>query len=225
VVQETLNQSSGQELSIELAILAIGAFCVAVAFLFASTQIVLAGIVVSCSLVCLASILLLHALPTGYNPIRNAVSDYGVGKYRVWHRTAVLSLAAAGFALAIASTSSAKPESDVVIGFLVVFALARTIIPFFPTDIEGQTFTTRGRVHWGLAIIAFASIAFAAGFYKGTILDDAVGWVVVATAGLLIASLVLPRLRRILGLFERVFYFSMICWLLVTGIELVLLAR
>jgi cell division protein FtsL len=58
-------------------------------------------------------------------------------------------------------------------------------------------------------------------------LDDAVGWVVVAAAGLLIVSLVLQRLRirKVLGLFERVFYFSMICWFLVTGIELILLAR
>jgi hypothetical protein len=183
--------------------------------------------VIAGSLLCLASILLLHVLPTGYNPIRNAVSDYGVGKYRVWHRTAVLSLAAAGYALAIASTSSVKPQSDVVIGFLLVFAISRTIIPFFPTDIEGQTLTTRGRIHWALAIISFASLAFATGFYKGTILDDAVGWVVVVAAGLLIASLVLHRRRKIevLGLFERVFYFFMICWLLLTGIELVLLAR
>jgi uncharacterized membrane protein len=166
-------------------------------------------------------------LPTGYNPIRNAVSDYGVGKYRVLHRVAVLSLAAAGYALAFASTSSAKPESDVVIGFLLVFAIARTIIPFFPTDIEGQTLTARGRVHWALAMIAFASLAFAAAYYTGSVLDDAVGWVVVVAAGLLIVSLVLQRLRirKVLGLFERVFYFSMICWFLVTGIELILLAR
>jgi hypothetical protein len=194
----------------------------------ASTQIAVLGeIVVACSLICLASILILHALPTGYNPIRNAVSDYGVGKYRVWHRVAVLSLAAAGYALAVASTSSVKPESDVVIGFLLVFAIARTIIPFFPTDIEGQTLTTRGRVHWALAIIAFTSVAFAAAYYEGTILDDAVGWVVVVAACLLIVSLVLQRLRirKVLGLFERVFYFSMICWFLVTGIELILLAR
>jgi len=108
-------------------------------FVLTSTTVrLLGGIVIAGSLLCLASILLLHALRTGYNPIRNAVSDYGVGKYRVWHRTAVLSLAAAGYALAVASTSSVKPESDVVIGFLLLFAIARTIIPFFLTVIEGQ---------------------------------------------------------------------------------------
>jgi hypothetical protein len=194
-------------------------------FLPASTQAVLGEIIVAFSLICLASILLLHALPTGYNPIRNAVSDYGVGKYRVWHRVAVLSLAVCGFALAIASTGTIKPESAIVIGFLVVFAIARAIIPFFPTDLEGQPLTPRGRVHWALAIISFASVAFAAGFYKGTILDDIIGTIVVVAASLMIVVLAVPRLRKILGLFERVFYFSMICWFLVTGIELVLLAR
>jgi len=191
-----------------------------------SMQVLLLGeIATAGSLVCLASILLLHLLPTGYDPIRNAVSDYGVGKYRIWHRVAVLSLAAAGFAIAVASSGTVKPESDLVVGLLVIFATVRIAIPFFPTDIEGQTLTTRGRIHWGLAIIAFASLAFAAGFYEGTSLDDVVGWIVVVAVCLLIVALALPRLRRVFGLLERVFYFSMICWFLITGVELVLLAR
>jgi hypothetical protein len=186
-------------------------------------EIVVLGVITAAgSLVCLASILLLHLLPTGYDPMRNAVSDYGVGRYRVWHRVAVLSLAASGFAIAIASTSTAKPESNLVIGLLVVFGAARTAIPFFPTDIEGQKLTRRGRIHWGLAIITFASLAFAAGFYKGTSLDDAIGWVVIVAVCLLLVSL-LPRFRKALPVLERIFYFSMICWLLVAGIELILL--
>jgi hypothetical protein len=31
-----------------------------------------------------AALIVLHVLPTGYNPIRDAVSDYGVGPYRAW---------------------------------------------------------------------------------------------------------------------------------------------
>jgi hypothetical membrane protein len=185
--------------------------------------IVLGGITVAGSLICLTSILLLHLLPTGYDPKKNAVSDYGVGKYRVWHQIAVLSLAAAGFAMAIASSGTAKPQSGLVIGLLVIFAVARALIPFFPTDIEGQTLTTRGHIHWGLAIITFASFGFAAGFYTGTNLDDAIGWVVVAAVCLLLVSL-LPRFRKALPVLERIFYFSMICWFIITGIELIQLA-
>ena len=33
------------------------------------------------SLVYIAVVAALHVLPTGYNPARNAVSDYGVGQY------------------------------------------------------------------------------------------------------------------------------------------------
>jgi hypothetical membrane protein len=194
------------------------------ALVLSSEQIlVLGGITTACSAICLGSVLILHLLPTGYNPMKNAVSDYGVGKYRVWHRIAVISLAVSGFAMAIASSGTIKPESNLVIGLLVVFAVARAAIPLFPTDIEGQELTARGRIHWALAIVAFASIGFAAGFYEGTSLDDAIGWVVVAALCLLLVSLA-PRFRKAMPLLERVFYFSMICWFLITGTELVLLA-
>jgi hypothetical protein len=167
----------------------------------------------------------LHFLPTGYDPVRNAVSDYGVGRYRIWHRIAVISLAASGFATAAASFGTTKPEPTVVIVFLIVFATARVLIPLFPTDVEGQPLTRTGRIHWALAITAFAALAAAAGFFRGTRLDDAIGWVVIGTAVFMIFTLLAPRLRRILGLAERLFYLSMICWFLITGIELVLLAH
>ena len=28
------------------------------------------------------ALIALHLLPTGYNPVRDAVSDYGIGRYR-----------------------------------------------------------------------------------------------------------------------------------------------
>lgn len=192
-------------------------------FLTSEQILVLGGIVTAGSVICLVSILILHLLPTGYNPLKNAVSDYGVGKYRVWHRIAVLSLAAAGFAMAIASSGTIKSESSLVVGLFVIFGMARAVISFFPTDIEGQTLTKRGRIHWALAIIAFASFGFAAGFYEGTGLDNVIGNVVIAVVCLLLVSL-LPRFRKALPVLERIFYFSMICWFIITGIELILLA-
>ena len=30
------------------------------------------------------ALIILHLLPTGHNPVRDAVSDYGVGRYRGW---------------------------------------------------------------------------------------------------------------------------------------------
>jgi ABC-type multidrug transport system permease subunit len=75
-----------------------------------------------------------------------------------------------------------------------------------------------------LAVTAFASLAVAAGFFQGTSIDDVVGWIVVTTAVLMILVLCIPRLRRrIFGLVERMFYFSMISWFIIVGVELLLL--
>lgn len=176
-------------------------------FFLTSATTALGGITVAGSVICLASIVLLHFLPTGYDPIRNAVSDYGVGRYRIWHGIAVVSLAAAGFATAIASSEGIRPEPASVIAFLSEFTIARILIPLFPTDLEGQPHTRTGRVHWVLAIVSFGSLAAAAGSFKGTGLDAVIGWVVVCTAVLTILMLCVRRFRRIFGLVERLFYF------------------
>jgi Protein of unknown function (DUF998) len=176
------------------------------------------------AVICFGSIVLLHMLPTGYDPIRNAVSDYGVGPYRIWHRTALVALAAAAFALAIASAGSIKPEPVSVIGFLVAFGVVRIIISLFPTDIEGRPPTRTGRIHMALAIVAFACVASAAGFFQGTAIDNIVGRVVVATAACLLVGIAWSRLKPIFGLLERLCYLAMIGWFLVIGIELIQLA-
>jgi hypothetical protein len=224
-IEKTEEEVASMKIRTGLVVLACAIVAVILVLFIASTTIALGGIVIAGSLVCLGSVVFLHFLPTGYDPIRNAVSDYGVGRYRIWHRIAVVALAAAGFAAAIASTGTIRPEPGLVIAFLSVFAIARILIPLFPTDLEAQPHTRTGRVHWVLAITAFASLATAAGFFKGTSLDDIVGWVVVGTAVFMIVVLCVPRLGRILGFAGRLFYFSMISWFLVTGIELVLLAR
>jgi hypothetical protein len=223
-IEKTEEEVASRQTAIGLVVLACAVAIVILAFFLASATVVLGGIVIAGSLVCLGSFVFLHFLPTGYDPIRNAVSDYGVGRHRIWHRVAVVSLAAAGFATAIASLGTMKPEPASVVAFLCVFATARVFIPLFPTDIEGQPRTRAGRVHWVLAITAFVSLAVAAGFFKGTGLDDIVGWFVVITAILMILVLCVPRLRRrIFGLVERLFYFSMISWFLIVGVELLLL--
>ena len=35
---------------------------------------------------CVACLVYLHLAPTGYSPVRNAVSEYGVGAYARWYR-------------------------------------------------------------------------------------------------------------------------------------------
>jgi hypothetical membrane protein len=186
---------------------------------------ILGIIVVSSTLIALAAILLLHLLPTGYNPIHNAVSDYGVGRYHVLYQTEAVFLGIAGYAVFAASASTAKPQNIYVLAFLSLFATARVIIAFFPTDLPRQPRTQTGRVHGALAFIGFLSVAAAAVLFKGTLLDQAVGLVLGLATTIMVLSLNLPSLRRVFGLAERVFYACTISWLLVLGIELLLLVH
>jgi hypothetical protein len=172
---------------------------------------------------CAGTMLLLHWLRTGYNPMRNAVSDYGVGRYRILHHIYVVAIGISGLAVAIESFGNVLPESAWVIGFLILFFVARCLIIFFPTDLENQQTTRTGRIHLALAVVTFASMAIAAGMYEATTITDIIGWIVVATAIVLGVGLVLPRLKPIFGLLERLFYASMICWFIAVGTELMLI--
>jgi hypothetical protein len=59
---------------------------------------------------CVACLVVLRVAPTGYSPLRNAVSEYGVGRYASWYRAqaACAGVAAVflGAALALAAFAS-----------------------------------------------------------------------------------------------------------------------
>ena len=180
-----------------------------------------------------AALIALHVLPTGYNPIRDAVSDYAIGRYRPLFWVFATSGAVAGLALAIALARSNPPKPTLTIVMLVLSGVARFLIPVFPTDQAGSRFQTlKGTIHMVLAIAIFASIAVAASNLGGTLghetawhpvkglVDGWLPWVITATAiatGLAIAG---PRLKRVFGLIERLYYLSSITWFLVVSIEL-----
>ena len=109
------------------------------------------------------ALLLLHVLPTGYNPIRDAVSDYAIGRYRALFWTFATAGAVSGLTLAVALARSHPPKPTLTVAMLLLSAAARVLIPFFPTDRDGTRFqTVTGTVHMVLAVAIFASIAVAA---------------------------------------------------------------
>jgi hypothetical protein len=55
-----------------------------------------------------------HVLPTGYNPRSDAVSDYGVGRYRAWFWAQAVAGGVAGLALAIAFAETTPSIPTVV---------------------------------------------------------------------------------------------------------------
>jgi hypothetical protein len=174
----------------------------------------------------------LHMLPTGYRPVRDAISDYGVGRYRgyFWAQLVAGALACSGVALALSQLHSYVPS--LVVSLLFANAVARFLMPAFPTDQSGGRFkTVKGTVHMLLAFVAFGAVAAAAtglgGMFthyeqwhsvKGLLV--ALGWVVLAGAVASALALVGPRLKLIFGLIERFFTISVIVWLAVMSIEL-----
>lgn len=181
--------------------------------------------------VCAGALVWVHLLPTGYQPVRNAVSDYGVGDYRIFYRIQTAAIAVAGLCLAAALARAIDPAPRRVIALLIVFALARLAIPSFPTDLDRKQPTRTGRIHILLAGIAFASIAWAAAALPGRVdwpgihsLLVTLGWIVVATAiacGLAMTRLLQATAKPFFGLIERFFYAAMITWFAVVAIYLI----
>ena len=109
-----------------------------------------------------AALITLHLLPTGYNPVRDAVSDYGVGPYRGWFRLQAAAGGVGCLALGIALTQLHPFTPAQAAVALIVTAGARFLIPFFATDQQGSRFQTlHGTIHMILAVISFGGLVWA----------------------------------------------------------------
>jgi hypothetical membrane protein len=167
-----------------------------------------------------ASLIALHLLPTGYNPVHDAVSDYGVGRYRRWFWLQAVAGGVGCLALAVALAETTPSVPTLVVVMLVIAGIARLLIPVFATDQDGSRFqTTHGTVHMILAVVIFASVIIAASKLGSTLEHEAawqgvkgwlttLPWVMTAAAvGLLVGLRPwAPRLHLIYGLIERLFY-------------------
>jgi hypothetical protein len=137
-------------------------------------------------------------------------------------------------AIALAETTPAIPTLVVVM--LILSAVARFLIPAFPTDQQGGRFqTTAGTVHMILAVVIFAALIIAASKLGSTLEHEAawqgvkgwlttLPWVMTGSAIAVIVALRAPRLKLIFGLLERLFYVSSIAWFFIVSIELARIA-
>jgi len=185
-----------------------------------TTALAVAAIVFAAA--CVACLVVLHVSPTGYSPVRNAVSEYGVGAYAGWYRAqaAFAGLAAACLAAALAHDLDPVPRR--VVALLVVFSVARVAIGFFPTDLVGSAERTRtGAVHLLLAAAAFASIAWAASALPRSEHGTRwLGYAMVVTALGTGAAVRSVAVRPILGLIERCFYAAFLTWIFLVSLRL-----
>lgn len=174
----------------------------------------------------------LHVVPSGYNPIKHAVSDYAVGPTRrlstamTWTTVLTWLSLAAAIAVALPAWSYQTTATALLVVLAVIFA----VLPFVPTDIEGEKRTRRGIFHYVLAIAWFAiaysltgdASRFAAAQWGGAIGSASVvlHWVALISLIALIAALVVPSLRRFFGLAERVFIAAISVFYLVLAVGL-----
>ena len=171
-----------------------------------------------------AFLVALHVLPTGLSPIRNPVSEYALTKYGRLYRGATIAAGLTG--VAAAWLLGIRYAATVTVVLLIVFAVARLLIGFFPMDDPAGSRTPTGRIHNLLAFAAFAAIT-AAAFVAGGAFHDS-GEQTLATlsttAGVIMAlgtvgMLVTARSKRGFGLAERLIYLGFIAWFLVVGIS------
>jgi hypothetical protein len=181
------------------------------------------------------ALLALHVLPTGLSPMRNAVSQYGITRYRLGYRIQTIALAVAGVAAAVGLAEAAPGRARALIALVVVFALARSVISWFPMDEPGSEPSNSGRMHGLIAIVTFVAIALAAG-RLGTVAQQVPGWSTLSTvssviAWVMVASLVAMMVVRrsarathstpnYFGAIERVFYLAIVAWLVGVGVAL-----
>jgi hypothetical protein len=178
------------------------------------------------------ALIVLHVLPTGYDPIRDAVSDYGVGPYRGWFWLQAVAGGVGCLALAIGLAQLHPFTPAQVVVALIVTAAARALIPFFATDQGESRFQTRhGIVHMILAVIAFGGLVWAATGLWSTLShypawDGAespltiIPWIMLGSVIAVVLAIRGPRLKPFFGAFERLFYLSSITWMLIVAIDL-----
>jgi hypothetical protein len=178
------------------------------------------------------ALIVLHGLPTGYDPVRDAVSDYGVGRFRGWFWLQVVAGGLACLFLAIALTQLHPFTPTQAIVALIVTAAARLAIPFFATDQGGSRFqTAHGIVHMILAVVAFGGLVWAATSLWSTLqrypawhsaedLLTIVPWIMLGCVIAVVLAIRGPNLKRVFGLFERLFYLASFVWFFAVAINL-----
>jgi hypothetical protein len=155
-----------------------------------------------------------------YSLVGHAVSDYGVGPSRrlfmIYGLTGIIAAIVLGVAVLV---DGRFPTRGGV--YLLIMAALRLGVLAFPTDLEGQRLTGTGRLHYVFAIASFALAYMAIDVLNPVVLPIVADWATPVLAGLywvVTASLagvvicLIPALRRIFGLVERVFLVSVMLW-------------
>lgn len=173
----------------------------------------------------------LHLLPTGLNPLRNAVSEYGAGRFRFWYQAMCVNQAIAAFLMAAALATKVTPAPLETDAALIVLGLARLVISQVPVFVVHGKRTITSGTHLLMAVLIFGSAVVASNSFDTAIASHA-DWASVLGALrlfkyaiavftlLTLLTVSAPRGLRYVGTVERLLYLSIIGWFVTIGIHL-----
>jgi hypothetical membrane protein len=160
------------------------------------------------------TVLVLHFLPTGYDPVRQFISDYAVGQYALEMELGFFAFGVGVAALAVA-IALASDSRIFRFGASMLFfnGVCLFLVGLFPTDIEGAATTLHGGIHLALSLVVFslnpACILFIS-YGKGR------KWLVTALSSLVFAGVVVAvdvaLALGAAGLAERLFVLVLLAW-------------
>lgn len=185
--------------------------------------------------IAVGALVVLHALPTGLSPLHNAVSQYGITRFRLGYRVQTIAFGAAAAAVAVGLAEAAPGRARGLIALVVVFAVSRLVISWFPMDEPGSEPTNHGRMHALIAVVTFLAIAVAAerlgavaeqlpGWTTVSAISAVIGWLMVASVAAMIVAARGGRMSgatsSYFGVAERVLYLAIVGWLVLVGVTL-----
>jgi len=171
----------------------------------------------------------LHIRAPHYNPVRHAVSDYGVGQAKslfTWYLQ-LNNLGTFAFAIAfIAGFGTAFIPLHIIV-FLFLLILSRLGLILFPTDLEGKPRTNTGFFHYIFAVLVFAFLYITISELTPILGTSILNILSLATLYSLIAVVMTTwkPIKKIFGLFERIFIGVTTLWFIIASALLVLLFR
>lgn len=173
----------------------------------------------------------LHVMRSDYNIVEHAVSDYAVGRtskvsaYMTWYTAGVwLTLL-----LALLVGPAPQPSTS-TIAQLVALVVIFVVLPFLPTDLEGQRRTATGTLHYVAAIAWFAlSYSLTGNFSRmladagtATIALTALRWIALVSLVALCIGLIPALRKRLFGIAERIFLLAITVFYLLAAVLLML---
>jgi Protein of unknown function (DUF998) len=192
-----------------------------------STTTLLAAAAALAVVVAAVLVIALHVLPTGLDPTRNAVSQYGRTRFAALYRAQVIASGASGLLLLIALVG-AGVRRPLPLAALGAYALARLAIARNMMDLTDEAPTQAGRNHVLLALVAFFGLAIAAVPISNTldtVASNGLSGILSAVAvAVPITAIVMfgaqGSLRARFGAFERLFYLAAFAWLFLASVSL-----